>query len=273
MSSLRDLIAALLALLGAVLLGAALPAVWLQQHVVDEDGFVAIAGPVGSDPEVRDQLSDEAASRITEDSSLPAWAQDRLDPLVQEQVDDLSESDVYQRVWVSSMRELHQQLFSPGPTELSVDLTPVASAITDPIEKTLPVEIPVPDDLDVTIATIPRIALLEKSSLLDPWAGRMLPAGIVCAAVALLIARHRRAILVLEGIAGMAAGGLLLFALHDLEGLVPDAVDQLPLLGSVVQAFEDQLAADVRPQAIFLAGVSTLVMAVGIVLMGLRRRS
>lgn len=271
MLALRDVCAVVLAVLAAILIAASIPAVWLAENVVDEDGFMAIAEPLGSDPQVQQQLSDEAVSGLIEDSSVPDWAAERIEPLAQEQARKLVGTEAYQQMWGSSMRELHHQLFTPGPAELSIDLTPLASGIIEPIESVLPIDLPQPENLDVPIASIPRMAILEKATLLDPWAGRLLPAGVICAAVALLIGGHRRAVLLIGGLAGMVAGGLLLWGLGDLEALVPDVADQRNLLGPVVRGLEDQMVADARPQAILLCCVSTLITVGAIVMMGLRR--
>lgn len=273
MSSVRDVLAVTL-LCAATLLGALwLPATWIHDHVVERDGFLAVTAPLAEDPEFQRTLSDSAVETILEESRLPGWAQERLTPLAEEQASKLTGTDVYGTMWEATMAELHGALFSPGPSELEVDLGPAIDRILSPVEEVLPFGIPRPEDATVTVATIPDVPLLPAVSALTPWATWAGPAALVLAVLALLLASHRRVMLTLAGLGGLAAGGAVWWLGREIETVVPDSIDQAAFLGPIVQVFEEHFRTAMTTQGVLLLGAGALVTAVGLVLVGLRRRS
>src|SRR5690625_6018470 len=82
-------------------------------------------------------------------------------------------------MWEQTMSELHHALFTPGASELDVDLGPVIDRILTSVEERLPVEIPRPDDASVTLITIPDSPLLNGLSTVSPWASWSGPAALV----------------------------------------------------------------------------------------------
>lgn len=143
MTTARDLLALVL-LLGATVLGAVwLPATWLHDHLVERDGFLAITGPLADDPEFQRTLSDSAVEKIVGDERVPGWIQERLTPLAEQQAATLTGTEVYATLWAATMAELHHALFTPGASELDVDLGPAIDRILAPVEERLPIDIPV----------------------------------------------------------------------------------------------------------------------------------
>lgn len=268
----RDLLA--LALLSAAtVLGALwLPGTWLHENVVDRDGFLAITVPLADDAEFQRTLSDSAVEKIVGDERVPQWIQERLTPLAEEQASKLTGTDTYGTVWEASMGELHGALFTPGASELDVDLAPVIERILTPVEENLPVDIPRPDDATVTLATIPDVPLLTGAAAVTPWAHWAGPAALVLLVLALLVGAHRRTLLAIAGIGGILAGAGVWWLAARVQDVVPDAVDRAVFLGPIVQEFEARFTAAMTPQAVILVGAGALVTAVGVVLMGLHRR-
>ena len=271
-SGLRDLLSTLL-LLGALLLGAAwLPAVWFAQNVVDRDGFLAITEPLADDPAFRTTLTDSAVEQILGDDAVPAWLQDTLTPLAQDQASSLAGTDAYATMWDATMEQVHGALFTPGGAPVQVDLAPGIDTILDGVETHLPITLPRPDSADVTLFTVPDVPLLHHATVLDPWAQRLGPIALGMALLALLIGRHRRGLLVVAGIVAAAAGGLDCLMAARIEQVVPDAVDQATFLGPLVQVFEARFAAELPAQAVVLMGAGALVAVAGLGLVGLHRR-
>ncbi|APX34349.1 hypothetical protein BH708_18370 [Brachybacterium sp. P6-10-X1] len=274
MSTARDLLAVLLLIAATLLASFWLPAAWLQSHVVDQDGFVEITQPLADDPAFQRTLTDGAVETILRDETVPGWIADSLTPIAQEQAARATGTEVYTTVWDAAMIELHGALFSPGSSDLEVDLAPVIDTLLTGVEEQVPLlDVPRPDSAAVTIATIPDIPLLTHATALDPWAQRAGPIALGLAVLALLIARHRRGMLMLAGLGTMLAGLGTWALAQRVEDLVPDRVDQKAFLGPIVQAFEQRFTADVTPQGVILLGVGALVAAAGLVLIGLRRRS
>lgn len=271
-NSARDLLAVVL-LLVAVVLGAVwLPAVWLHDHVVERDGFLAITVPLAEDPEFQRTMSDSAVEAILGDEKVPGWIQGQLTPLAEEQAQNLTGTDVYGTLWETAMVELHHALFTPGPSDLDVDLAPAIDRILTPVEERLPIDIPRPEDATITLATIPDVPLLTAVSSVTPWAVWAGPAALVLVVAALMIGAHRRTLLALAGLGGILAGAGVWWLGAQIEKVVPDAVDQAVFLGPIVQEFETRFQAALTPQGVILLGAGALVMSLGVVLMGLHRR-
>ena len=274
MTTARDFFAVLL-LIAAMILGALwLPAVWFSDHVVDEDGFLEITQPLADDPELQRTLTDSAVEEILEGGNVPGWLAERVTPVLQEQSNRLTDTDGYGTLWDVTMVELHGALFTPGASDLDVDLAPVIDSVLTGVEDNVPlVEIPRPDSATITLARIPDVPLLTHATALTPWAPRLGPIALVLAVLALVIAAHRRTMVTLAGIGAICAGFATLTLSRSIDTVVPDRVDQATFLGPIVQVFEEQFRADLLPQSVIMLGAGALVAATGLVLVGLRRRS
>ena len=272
MTTARDLLALIL-LLGATVLGALwLPATWVQENLVEQDGFLAVTVPLADDPEFQRTLSDSAVEAILGGDAVPGWLQEELTPLAEEQAANLTGTDLYARLWSASMVELHGALFTPGSSELEVDLAPAIERILGPVDERLPIEIPRPADPTVTLATVPDVPLLTALATVTPWAHWAGPAALVMVTLALLLGGHRRTLLALAGLGGIVAGAGVWWLGARIGAVVPDAIDQAVFLGPIVQEFESRFEAAMTPQGVILLGTGALVTAVGVVLMGLHRR-
>lgn len=264
MTSLRDALASLL-LLAATVLGALwLPAVWIADHVVDQDGFLAITQPLADDPEFRTTLTDQAVTALLGDERIPGWIADRIEPVAQEQAARLSETEAYDTMWRGAMVQIHHALLSPGADDVVVDLAPAADALLTRVEETVPLlDLDAPASLPFTVATIPGGSVLEKLAVLDVWGPRLGWAALACAVLAVLVAGHRRAALAGAGIAAILAAAAVWLLTEQVEALVPDRLDQADFIGPLLQVFEARLAADLAPQAMILAGAGAATVVAG----------
>ena len=272
-SSVRDLSAVALLLLAVVLGALWAPTTWLHHHVVEREGFLAITEPLAEDPDFQRTMSDSAVETLLGDERIPGWIEESLTPLAEEQAAALTGTGVYATLWNATMSELHGALFSPGASDLDVDLAPVIDRILTPVEEKLPIEIPRPEDATITLASIPDVPLLTRASAVTPWAQWTGPAALVLLALALLIASHRRALLIMAGLGGILAGAGVWWIGEQVEAVVPDSIDQAAFLGPVVQVFEGHFQAAMMPQGVIMLGAGALVTAAGLVLVGLHRRS
>lgn len=272
MTSLRDLLAVIL-LLGALVLGGLwLPATWLQHHVVDREGFLSIAEPLGEDAAFQRSLTDGAVEQVLGSDRVPDWAAERLTPLAEDQLAELTGTSTYASMWAEAMGQTHDALFTPGASDVDVDFAPVIDGALSEAEEILPIDLPRPEDATVTVATIPDVPLVHRAGVLDPWGQRLGPVALVMAVLAVVIAAHRRTMTLLAGLSALGAGGIALLIATRIAEIVPDSVDQAAFLGPIVQVFEQRLTTDVTGQGIILMGAGALVAAVGLALMGLHRR-
>lgn len=274
-SSLRDLLSVLL-LIAATLIGALwLPSVWIEQNVVDQDGFLAITQPLAEDATFQRAVTDSAVEEALDHDVVPGVVADRAAPMLQEQAPRLTGTTAYTEMWDAAMVELHGALFTPGASPLDVDLLPLIDSLLTGVEDALPLvdDLPRPGEATVTLASIPDVPLLNHATVLDPWAHRAGPIALGLAVLAVLVAGHRRLMLTLAGLGALLAGLATWLLATRITDIVPDAVDQAMFLGPIVQVFEQRFAAEVMPQGVVLLGAGALVTAAGLVLIGLRRRS
>lgn len=274
MSALRQLAAGLLLVLAAVVGTAWLPGTWLQHNVVEREGFLAVAEPLGEDSSTQDALSDAAIDQVLGNGMIPDAARESVTPVAQEQAASFTTTSSYQQMWDTTMGSLHDGLFAQGDSPVEVDLSPAVDAIVDPIEDKLPfgLTLPRPDHPTVTLTTIPDLPVLRGAAQALPYASWALPAMIGLILLALLIASRRRSALLGAGIATLVAGGIGLLLAAGIGAIVPGSVDGSEFLGPIVQGFEARFSADIAPRATVMAGIGAVVIVIGAVLLGVDRR-
>lgn len=270
---LRDLLAVLLALVATALATLWIPAVWVQHNIVDEQGFLAIVAPLADDARFQRTLTDPAVDQVLGDERVPPIVADTLTPIAKDQASQLTGTDIYATLWTSAMREFHDAVFTPGASDVQVDLMPAVERILSGAEDALPIRVslPRPDNATVTLARIPDVPLLPRAAQLAPWAPRLLPGALIAAALSLLLARHRTAMLLLLGIGVIAAGIAVQMLGASIGDLVPDSVDQAVFVGPIVQVLEQRFSTGVTDQSVWLFGAGAVLAALGIAVIVIRR--
>jgi hypothetical protein len=273
-STLRQLTSALLIVLAAVIGAAWLPGSWLQQHVVEEQGFLEIAEPLGEDASTQRALTDAAVDELLGSDMIPGSVRDGITPFAQDQAASFTTTSAYQEMWDGTMVSVHDGLFASGDSAIDVDLAPAVDALIDPVEEKLPfgISLPRPDHPTVTLATVPDLPVLRAAAQVLPYASWALPAMIVLVVLALLISDRRRATLLGAGVATMVAGGIGLLLAAGIGALVPASVDGSAFLGPLVQGFEARFSADISPRAAVMTGVGAGIVVVSAVLLAVVRR-
>lgn len=273
-SSARDLIAALLFVLGAVCGALWLPSMWLADNVVEQDGFLAITEPLSADTALQRELSDAAVTEILSDDRIPGWLADTLEPIAQDKAAELTRGAGYAEVWSATTSDLHTGLTTPGESTLEADVAPMVDELLTGIDEHLPLglTIPRPESVPVPLATVPDLPWMARVLVLAPhveWLG--IAAGVLLL-LGLVVAAHRRAMLALAGVMVALAGGAVWLLTQRLEQLVPDAIDQADFIGPIVQVFETRMAADLVPQVVLLVGAGALLATIGLVAVGVGPR-
>jgi hypothetical protein len=173
------------------------------------------------------------------------------------------------------MVSLHAGLLEEGSTPLEVDLTPAGDDLLSTVEEKLPIDvsIPRPDDLTVTIATVPDIPVLRVAADVVPWTVWSGPLALLLAAAAIAISPSRLGTLGGVGVGAILVAGVYAALAWGIEVLVPDSLDQVSIVGPMVQGFEATLSADLLPQAAILGGTGALAVVVAVLLRAVLRRS
>ena len=290
---LRTVVASVLALCAGLAAVMAVATTWIDDTVMDREGFSALSEDLLADQQLRGEIEDmalDSASQAVQNAdtgdiplggTITGW----VDRRVQSTMSDYFDGDAYQQ----DMREVLEGTYdanvaaaeSPdgAPEDLQVEVAPVMDGLSEAINDRLPFGLEVDlSSMDLVgiqdgVAEIPDSATgpaLDQLSEVSDQAPYWWIAAAVAAVLALLIARHREWALLGAGIGlvgGVIAAGMVLqgfadsvMASPDLEGVGRTVVDRL---FAVLGAGLDQ-----RLSPWLWTGVA--LTAAGVVLGGLR---
>ncbi|MHA7209068.1 hypothetical protein [Arthrobacter sp. MDT1-65] len=267
----RTLVSALLALFALVVTAGGLMSAWLDENLVEETGFIALAAPLGDDPDFQATLSESLAQEVTATSGLPEQLQSFLGPVIQDAAGAVTGSSGYPAAWTETLRLSHAFTFAraPGPGEqapavLTLDLGPVAQLLADDVGGRLGVDVPVPDDTTIDVGALERGGMLSAfADAVQGW--RLYLAGaVVLGLLAIVVARRRGTTLALLGIGVLGIGVLGLLA----GAWVPAAAAGVPGTNAIADVFLGGLAeragADIAASSmpVIVGGVLALVLGV-----------
>lgn len=209
----RFLAALMLWLLTTVTLAAAVPAVWAQLHLVDEDGYAALAAEAAGDPRLQDAMAGELTTQVL---SLGADKGYALNPqLVRTVADSYTRNSGFPGQFAQANRIAHRWMFTGAvPAGNSTDqwLIDVAPMLSDPsFHATLGnLDLAVPDTLTVPITVDSpdlRPGKLRPLATWGPWVS--IATAVLTALLAMLTlaaARSRGRALTALGVSALLVG-------------------------------------------------------------------
>ncbi|THJ65521.1 hypothetical protein E8P82_12325 [Arthrobacter echini] len=278
----RTLVSALLALLALVAAAGGLAAAWIDENLVDESGFVALAAPLAEDAEFQAALTDSLVEEATTTTGLPERITSFVEPLIRNAVTALTDTAGYPAAWDRTLRVSHALTFAqapepgePAPAIITLDLAPVIGLVTDRLGDGLGVEVPVPEDTTIEVGSLERGGMLSwASDAVIAWPVYLTIAGVL-AVLAVVVARRRGTTLALLGL-GVAGIGVL----GVLAGrLLPERLGGAPGMSAVADVFVQGVAAragtDIAGSSVAVLVAGLMAMAVGIAVrltFGRRRR-
>lgn len=260
----RTLLSAVAALVALLLAAGGLAAAWVDENLVEQSGFVALAAPLADDQAFQSTLADALAGEVTANIGLPEQLSSVVEPLVRDAAGTVSGSSGYEAAWAETLRLSHAFTFAqaPDPSEtapavLSLDLAPVIDLLTGDLEGTLGIDVPLPEDTIIDIGSVQRGGLLSGlSDAVQPWQLYLAAAGVV-ALLALVIARRRGTTLALLGLGLAGIGVVGALAGSWLPGVVAGA----PGTGALADVFLGGLTGRA---AVSIAASSTPVIVGGL---------
>lgn len=277
----RTLLSALLALLALCAAAIGLASAWIDENLVQESGFVALAAPLAEDADFQMALSDSLVEEVTGSTGLPDRLDSFVEPLVRNAAGAVTEASGYPAAWSETLRLSHAFTFAqapdpaePAPAVLTLDLGPVVQLVADGIGGGLGVDVPLPEDTTIDIGSIERGGLLSGvADVVQSWALYLAGAGIL-AVLALLAARRRGTTVALLGAGVLVIGVLGLLA----REWVPAAAARAPGTSAIADVFVRGLAeragADIAVSSmpVLVGGLVVLVLGVVLQLAAGRRR-
>lgn len=212
----RTVVSAVAVIVGVVLSAVAVPAVWLDRNVVAEDGFVALAAPLGRDAAFQRQLAAAAVSTI-DTGALPPDLAGLLQPVLAAAAESLAGLPGYPAAWEETLRRSHRlSVAEPGSlppdsgpaSSLTLDVAPLVALGVEELKGTSGLPLDPPDQSLVNVGHPSQRQLIERVAAYAPL-GYSLALGAGTAFIlALVAARRRWAVLSGIGIAALLLAGL-----------------------------------------------------------------
>jgi hypothetical protein len=207
----RFAVAVLLWLLTTAALAVAVPTAWAQTHLIDVDGYTAMAQKASSDPVLQAAVASELTTRAVvlinqrgytiSSSEVPSVAA------------AYTASPSFPSHFAEANRQLHGWLFTRAATQSDQWVVDVAPMLNDPVFDRLLVghDVDVPSTVAVPVtATTPQVlqpGILRRLASWGPWAS--IVAAVVtgiCALLTLTVARSRGRALAGLGVSALLVG-------------------------------------------------------------------
>lgn len=273
----RTAASALLVIVALLLAGVAGPAMWMQRNVIDQTGFVDLAGPLGSNKSFQEDLSALASAQATASLDLPPQLSSLAAGVIQTSASSIYTDPGYEQAWTETLQRSHELTFAAADNpdiqgDLHLDIAPLIALVAAKVSIDIGVPLPTPNDVVVALEQ-PQVArMIPAATTLGGWGGWMAIAAVGLLVLGVLVARRRPLTVMLAG-AGLAVVALVwLFG----SGFVESVLSSLALGPDVAQQLAVELGALVRESwhggitaTFVIAGV---LAAVGVASLMVRRR-
>jgi len=266
---------AVLVILSMLLTAVALPAIWVDRNIVQEQGFVALAGPLGSDQAFQSGLVSALSSTAKAQLNLPPGLDNLAAGLIQTAATSVTTDPGYPQAWTQTLQQSHQVNFGDTSTEtLALDVAPLLKLVAARVSADLPVYVPINTPSQVLVSLgdpglRQYVTVVSKIGQAGYWLGG---AAVVLLLLGLAVARKRGTTAI------MAAVGLALVALvwKIAEMVVIGMVERTPTGNAVADVFSTQLTtlaevsvdrwiliAFIVAGSLFLVGILARVLEIG----------
>ncbi len=211
----RTFVSAVGVILALLLTAVAVPAAWVDAHVVKEEGFVRMAGALGKDPDFQNRLAAAAVGTFESSVQLPEPVRNLAAEALKNAASGMQSWSDYPQAWEETVRNSHRLNFGTDqkeeagtPTGLLLDIAPLVRLIRDHFASSTGVKLDVPQQSVVTLGQASQRQLVERVAAFAPlwWVAAL--GAAAAALLALTAARRRPSVLVFLGLGGLALAAL-----------------------------------------------------------------
>jgi hypothetical protein len=212
----RTVVSAVAVILGVVLAALAVPAIWLDRNVVQEDGFVALAAPLGSDDEFQQRLAAAAVATI-DTSAVPQFLTGLLEPVLKSAAGSLTGLPGYPAAWEETLRRSHRLSFADpeslpaevdSTTALTLDVAPLVSLGVEELSRTSGLPLDPPGQTLINVGQSNQRQLIEQAAAYAPLGYSVAIGAGIAFLLALVAARRRWVVVFSVGIAALLLAGM-----------------------------------------------------------------
>ena len=212
----RTFVSALATVLGILLAAVAIPAIWVDRNIVQEDGFVRLAAPLGKDPEFQRKLAAAAVGTI-DTGSVPGFLSDLVEPMLEKAAESLTGLPGYPAAWEETLRRSHRLSFADPAvapqggapaSSLTLDVAPLVALGSEEISRTTRLPLDPPEQTLINVGQPAQREWTERLATYAPMGYLLAIGSAVAFLLALVAARRRGTVLLAAGLGGLALAGL-----------------------------------------------------------------
>lgn len=210
----RTFVSAIATVLGILLAAVAVPAIWVDRNIVQEDGFVRLAAPLGKDSEFQRKLAAAAVGTI-DTGSVPGFLSGLLEPMLEKAAESLTGLPGYPAAWEETLRRSHRLSFADtasqggAPTSsLTLDVAPLVALGSEEISRTTRLPLDPPGQTLINVGQPVQREWTERLATYAPMGYILAIGSAVAFLLALVAARRRWTVLLAAGLGGLALAGL-----------------------------------------------------------------
>lgn len=211
----RTFVSAVAVLIGLAMAAVAVPAMWVDRNIVQEDGFVALTAPLGKDPAFQQRLATAAVNGINLGGrQLPDAVAGLVKPILAEAAQSLTSAPGYADAWAETLRRSHRLSFADprtlppqvdGTSSLTLDVAPLVGLVVKRVSDASPVPLKAPDTVRINIGQSNQRQLIERVSAYAPMGSAVAVGAAIAFVLAFVAARRKWTVL-----AGVGLGALVL---------------------------------------------------------------
>ena len=192
----------------------AVPAMWVDRNIVQEDGFVALTAPLGKDPAFQQRLATAAVGTLASGANIPDALKELARPVLDNAAQSLTGLPGYPDAWAETLRKSHRLTFADpstlppeadGSSSLTLDVAPLAGLVAKQISDTTSIPLKAPGQVLINIGHSDQRQLVERVTVYAPMGYAVAVGAGIAFVLAFVAARRRWTVLV-----GMGVGALVL---------------------------------------------------------------
>lgn len=269
----RGLVSLLLLLAGMAMTLVAIPSVWIDRDLLDDDRYTEAVAPLIHEKPVQEQVAHAIADPISERLGLGPV----LDDLLQKATADVVATKEFARVWTDAVRLSHQSAVEglrdkgTGVNFVKDGVVVDRKALVEALRPRLAeAGVPFADQIPAGEGTIvlakgPEVdRAVTVARVADRWAPEMAVAAVVLLLLGVLVARRRGLALMVAGLGVLASAGLWWWGIDsDRNGLLTATSDE-PV--TTTYLLWDALSASLRDLVRVVAVAGGVTAALGLLL-------
>ena len=210
----RTFVSAAAVLIGLLMAAVAVPAMWVDRNIVQEDGFVALTAPLGKDPAFQQRLATAAVDSLASGANIPDFLTALARPVLDNAAQSLTGLPGYSDAWAETLRKSHRLTFADpstlppeadGTSSLTLDVAPLVGLVAKQVSDATTLPLEGPGQVLIQIGQSDQRQLIERVTVYAPMGYAVAVGAGIAFVLAFVAARRRWTVLV-----GMGAGALVL---------------------------------------------------------------